>query len=138
MQEEELLLLLTQSKGWNQDHDMTGMLLYIEGRFLDHLEGRFMQVLEGSEYEVERIFDKIKKDSRHHQLIVLRQDDLDDRNFDNWQMGFSSLKMEDFKRHPGFFELNDEYLDSKEFKDSNTAISFLKSFYDTHRTFDFS
>jgi hypothetical protein len=138
MQEDELMFLLKQSRDWNLSHDITGMLLYIEGRFLDHIEGRFMQVLEGSEYEIERIFNNIKNDSRHHQLIVLRQEELEARNFDNWQMGFSSLNREDFERHLGFFELNDDYLNSKEFIESNTAISFLKSFYDTHRTFDFN
>lgn len=137
MREDELLFLLNQSTSWNESHELTGMLIYIEGRFLDQLEGRFMQVLEGSQYEVERIFENIKKDSRHHQLIVLRQEDLEVRNFDNWSMGFESLGFEDYKKHPNFFELDDDYLNSENFKASNSALSFLKSFYDTHKAFNF-
>jgi hypothetical protein len=138
MTENELLYLLNQSTAWNKDHGLTGMLIYIEGRFIDRVEGRFMQVLEGTEYEVDRIFKNISKDARHHQLIVLKRGELESRNFDSWLMGFNSIGLDDYKQHPNFFELNDEYLKSENFKSSNSALSFLKSFYDTHKTFNFN
>src|SRR3954468_16894005 len=71
MQEDELVALLNESRNWNNDHGLTGMLLYVEGRFIEQNEGRFMQVLEGDERQVKSIFEKIKTDVRHFHIIVL-------------------------------------------------------------------
>jgi hypothetical protein len=52
MQESDLLCILDQSKILNHGNRITGMLLYLEGKFLSQVEGRFMQVLEGREEDV--------------------------------------------------------------------------------------
>jgi len=137
MQEEELTHLLQESKAWNEDHELTGMLVYLQGRFIDEVEGRFMQVLEGSEEEVEGIFKKINTDHRHHRLLVLQRGFIEKRNFETWEMGFESVNLEIKKNMKGFFPIDDNFLRKDIFNNSHIALTFLKSFYDTHTTFNF-
>jgi len=129
MQEEDLLPLLKQSRDWNEQHNLSGMLVYMQGGLLSKNEGRFMQVLEGPKNEVDYIFENIKKDSRHHQISVIHYQPVNQRDFTGWQMGFQSLNIEPGEDVKGFFELNDDFLKSEEFIKSNMALNFLKSFY---------
>lgn len=132
MPTDDLLLILNQSRSWNEGHGLTGMLLYLEGKFLSKVEGRFMQVLEGTEWEVKEIFEKIKQDPRHHSLIILKQASIKDRNFETWSMGFKLIKLEAHKELPGRFDLNDDFLKSAELQQSNVPLNFLKSFYEVN------
>jgi hypothetical protein len=132
MPSDDLLFLLNQSKNWNEGHGLTGMLLYLEGKFLSKVEGRFMQVLEGTERDVKEIFAKIKQDSRHHSLIILKQASTKERNFGTWSMGFKSINLEAHKELPGRFDLNDDFLKSAELQQSNVPLNFLKSFYEVN------
>ena len=45
----------------NEEHDVKGILLYSEGNFF--------HVLEGERSYVQELFEKIKKDERHHNII---------------------------------------------------------------------
>nr|WP_283769998.1 BLUF domain-containing protein [Mucilaginibacter sp. Bleaf8] len=137
MSESELQQLLNESRSWNESHELTGMLLYIEGRFLLNLEGRFMQVLEGPEEEVKSTFNKIKTDSRHHQLIVFKHQPITKRNFTTWTMGFKSIELDEYQNTPGFFELDDDFLNSNDFQESGTALTFLKTFYSINKEQNF-
>lgn len=136
MQEEDLINLLEQSRTWNKAHDITGMLLYVEGRFLSQLEGRFVQVLEGSEQEVNAIFEKIRHDERHHSLIVLKRAATPERNFNSWSMGFESMELEAYGQVPGYFELDDDFLSTGHLQQSSIPLDFLKSFYATNQSHD--
>lgn len=129
MSEDDLTSLLEESRAWNLDHHLTGMLLYIEGRFLIDKEGRFMQVLEGTQDEVEGIFSKIRTDKRHHQVIVLKKGDITQRSFIDWQMGFKTFDLEKDENLPGFFNLTDDFLNREDFCDPSDAYNFMKSFY---------
>jgi hypothetical protein len=132
MPNDDLIFLLNQSKTWNQGHALTGMLLYLEGKFLSKVEGRFIQVLEGAERDVKEIFEKIKQDPRHHSLIVLKQSSTNNRSFGTWTMGFKSIKLEDSKGLKGNFDLNEDFLKSDELQQSNVPLNFLKSFYEVN------
>lgn len=129
MAEDDLLLLMQQCKIWNESHGITGMLLYLEGKFLSAYEGRFMQVLEGTEQDVKEIFDQIKLDKRHHSMIILKHTSIQERNFETWSMGFKFLKLYDFQTLPGCFNLNEGFLKSDELQQSSIPLNLLKSFY---------
>lgn len=133
MKEKDLNFLLEQSIAWNTDHNLTGMLLYIQGRFISQLEGRFMQILEGTEADVENLFVKIKKDSRHHKVIVLNRNKINQRAFSTWQMGFESVSYEKDMQPRGIFKLDESFLMSKDYGHANTAYNFLKSFYNINK-----
>ncbi len=62
----------------NRHLNVTGILVYGNCRFL--------QFLEGSETSVEKIFYRISKDSRHHDIDVIRRGIITTRQFEDWQM----------------------------------------------------
>lgn len=129
MPEADLLNILEQSRNWNHDHGLTGMLLYVEGKFEQGMEGRFIQVLEGSKAEVENIFENIEYDSRHHELMILEREEIQDLNFKTWEMGFRSLQLAEYKNMPGYFELDEAFLNDYDQENMNKPLHFLKSFY---------
>jgi hypothetical protein len=53
----------------------------------------FLQVLEGDELILRRLFSRIERDPRHHQVSVVDASTLfgDRRSFGDWSMGFSAL-----------------------------------------------
>jgi len=138
LKDPDLIALLEQSREWNLSHGLTGMLLYIEGKVLSKTEGRFMQVLEGSPEEVIDIFEKIKKDTRHHYIIPLKMGAIEERSFNDWTMGFHPLDMQEMEKLPGFFTLDESFLRSADLQRSNIPLNFLKSFYQTHKAYTFS
>jgi hypothetical protein len=134
MQEEDLHLILKQSREWNAGHQLTGMLVYMRGTGSSTDTGRFMQVLEGPQDEVEFMFNQIKQDKRHYRVTLVKNEPLKKRNFPDWQMGFKSVDTGPNQVIDGYFELNDEFLGSTNFKQSNLALSFLRSFYTMVKT----
>lgn len=129
MRPEDLKLLSKQSAKFNTENDLTGMLVYVEGRSVKYTEGRFMQILEGSRFMVQRVFSKIKEDCRHHQIVVLKEQAIKRREFRAWSLGFEILDLDKDRRLQEFFQLDSHILKSEEFKATNVPLIFLKSFY---------
>ncbi|MGS2721463.1 BLUF domain-containing protein [Paraglaciecola aestuariivivens] len=77
---EDLDYILKVSRINNVQVDITGMLLYQQGSFI--------QVLEGPQKAVQATFTKIEKDPRHHSVTVLYQDHCEQRDFPTWAMAF--------------------------------------------------
>jgi hypothetical protein len=72
--------LAEKSQQNNQRDDITGLLLYGGGHFL--------QLLEGREKRIKSLFEKrISKDSRHCECKVLFQESCEYRLFPKWGMG---------------------------------------------------
>ena len=82
---QDLKRLLLRARLTNKAMNVTGMLLY-HGR-------SFLQVLEGDEAIVRRLFSRIERDPRHHQVSVIDASTLfgERRSFGDWSMGFSAL-----------------------------------------------
>jgi hypothetical protein len=75
------LELLRKARETNRENDVTGILFYCEGAFL--------QLLEGSPEKVESTFERIRKDPRHDAITVLIDDkQAAARLFPDWQMDF--------------------------------------------------
>jgi hypothetical protein len=70
----------------NADFSVSGLLLYSGGHFL--------QILEGREAVIERLFHKISGDPRHTDVTRLICQRIEDRLFENWQMGLLNLDRE--------------------------------------------
>ncbi len=83
LSDEELLDILKVSRENNSGKDITGLLLY-KG-------GNFMQVLEGPDESVEAIYKKIEADPRHKDLTILSREQISTRQFPAWQMAFQNL-----------------------------------------------
>lgn len=79
----DLLDLLRNSRERNHVAQITGMLLY--------RDGNFMQVLEGEERVVDALQERIRRDPRHRGMIGLLRQRLAERAFGDWSMGFRNL-----------------------------------------------
>jgi hypothetical protein len=75
---EELERLSAVSMRNNQRDDITGVLFF--------KDGTFMQVLEGDEAAVNTAFARIGSDSRHKGIITLLRCNIDERQFPDWSM----------------------------------------------------
>jgi len=119
MDDDELLSLLHEVRKKNSRLGITGMLLY--------QKGTFMQMLEGDKKTVLDTYAKIKKDDRHKNILTMFTEDIDERNFEDWSMGFFNMDKAD-----GFPEYNDyikENLTLRSFnKDSQDAYNFITIF----------
>ncbi len=78
--EDELSEILIPSRHNNALDGVSG-LLWSDGK-------RFVQVLEGPAASVREIFDRIQRDHRHHDLVVVGDRLVDRREFGDWAMCF--------------------------------------------------
>ena len=90
----ELQQLLRGARENNSSRDITGMLLY--------KDGNFMQVLEGLRDPVLALHDRISRDPRHKDLVTMLQGSLETRQFADWSMGFGDLTDADVRATPGY------------------------------------
>ena len=77
---DDLFELVEKSRRKNAEHDLTGMLLFHEGQFL--------QLLEGPEPAVRACFAVVERDPRHESIEVLLTGECEQRDFPGWTMGF--------------------------------------------------
>ena len=75
--------ILSHSRENNSKNGITGCLL--------HYNEEFLQILEGKKSEVQRLFNIVKKDQRHQNVIVLYEGTKEHRYFSNWKMAFYNL-----------------------------------------------
>jgi hypothetical protein len=80
----DLDTLLEQSRRNNAAADVTGFLLYANGKF--------MQLLEGPPDSVRALVAKIRTDPRHCNFIPLMESETPARTFNDWSMGFRRLQ----------------------------------------------
>ncbi len=76
--------LFSETTKNNTSNNITGILLYESGNFL--------QVLEGDEEILKNLFDKIKADSRHRNIFVILSKTSERKIFKNYASGFSIVK----------------------------------------------
>ena len=80
---DELAAILRVSRAANPVHGITGVLCYSEGIFL--------QVLEGGRDRVNRLYNRIVGDSRHHGAELMLYEEISERRFAGWAMGQVAL-----------------------------------------------
>jgi hypothetical protein len=79
-QVEELLL---KAQAFNNQHLITGCLLYYDGKFI--------QYLEGNQYRILKLYDRIKEDQRHKKVELLSHGEIEKRVFEKWDMAFENF-----------------------------------------------
>jgi hypothetical protein len=92
----ELKEMLKGSVQRNKRAGITGLLLF--------KDGCFMQVLEGEKPVVQTLFAKISRDPRHHKIIPLIQEPIEQRHFPESAMAFPNLDATKFRELPGYSE----------------------------------
>jgi len=79
--------MLADSRVRNRAHGITGVLLFVEGAFL--------QILEGEETEVRSLMARIEVDPRHHGIKVFYEESVRERAFSSWSMAYLSPSAEE-------------------------------------------
>jgi len=79
----ELRQILDAADHFNQQHQVTGMLVYRNGSFL--------QVLEGEKDTIRTLYDSIRQDRRHTDVQQVIFEPARQRYFQRWTMGFCEL-----------------------------------------------
>jgi hypothetical protein len=82
--ENELTQLFGTTENNNTGKNITGILLYESGKFL--------QVLEGDEQVLKSLYEKIEADSRHNNIFVILNQPCKRRIFENYASRFSIVK----------------------------------------------
>jgi hypothetical protein len=114
----ELDALLVDARTFNKAADITGVLLYADGNF--------MQCLEGPTDSVLRAYDRILSSRRHKGLIEFNRSNIEARSFDSWKMGLLRPTKAEF-----ISISNAVSLASPKDHSSLIAIEFMKSFIST-------
>lgn len=125
----ELAKLLEVSVQNNSRRNVTGLLLYAHGNF--------MQVLEGEGDVVDSIISRISNDSRHHHVNILVRTPIRAREFGKWHMGFHQLRdvsSQDWANFAPFFE--DGFDTSKIADQSSLALKLMQALAYQHNFAD--
>lgn len=125
LSEQELLQLLKQSRDFNKSKSITGMLLY--------LQGKFIQVLEGDEMEVKKLYAGIVADPRHTRVNLIEEGHSPVRIFKDWSMGFKRLTPHD-AHELGFRDIDKFFHEKEKHQDTSLLMVFLRLFYNKNIT----
>jgi hypothetical protein len=121
----DLVDILNTARENNKRLNVTGMLLF--------KDGNFMQVLEGEAETVDALYQRIKRDPRHHQILLISRRPVESRNFGEWEMAFSNLDELDPAALEGYSDFLSAPQDSFANVNESIAHSLLLSFRDTMR-----
>ena len=105
LSEKELSDFLRDIRAKNKKNNVTGLLLYNEGSFI--------QVIEGKKKTIQTLFKLVKNDKRHTNIIELLIEPIMERSFPDWSMGFKLINNKDLEQIPGFSGLMNEEHNSK-------------------------
>jgi hypothetical protein len=83
----ELEEMLKESRIRNRVYGITGVLLFVEGAFL--------QILEGEKEDVLGLMERIERDPRHRGVKVFYEQEVDERAFASWSMAYLSPSAEE-------------------------------------------
>jgi hypothetical protein len=119
MTDEDISEILVHARANNVRLELTGVLLYRQGRFI--------QILEGPDETVLDRYAVIAADPRHRSIHKISEEPVGARQFPDWTMGFRPLTDAAVKKLPGF----DDYFDGRVGKNrvehaENPAQQFLE------------
>jgi hypothetical protein len=121
--EKELKEILTVCNVNNTRDNITGLLLYGEGNFI--------QLLEGEESAVQATYQRINFDERHKGITLIASGLLAARNFPEWAMGFKAVDSVSLAPFKGYLDpANKNFLTGK---GAHIGTNLLKAFVRTAR-----
>jgi len=122
LSDEALTRILFHSQKNNRALGITGILLYFNGCII--------QVLEGPEERVKALYEIIRRDPQHTQIIKLYSDPVEHRSFSDWSMGYktiSSRELDHLKYELTF--MNSPFVPVSSEKETNPILSLVEVFY---------
>lgn len=83
LKEEDTKNLLVSAKNINILNGISGILIYSDGNFF--------QIIEGEKQKVKKLFNKIKRDPRHYNLIKLLDKSIEAFSFESYTSSFTVI-----------------------------------------------
>jgi len=121
LKEEDLVRLLSGCREYNQNNDITGVMLYFEGHFVEFMEGE--------KEALHARFKGISSDKRHKSVFKITESSTEKRKFSNWTMSFPSLNKNKLKKILGYRPFDKEIvLDDFSPEDSHPGLVLVRSF----------
>lgn len=85
--EKDIFDILAKARDFNSKNDITGCLLLHNNEFI--------QILEGDKKVLQDLIEKIKKDDRHGNVMVLAENYIEKRVFEKWSMAYHKVENHD-------------------------------------------
>lgn len=118
--------ILTSARANNALLGITGLLLYVEGGFL--------QILEGEERGVRELYARLSADRRHHDVRLMLDREVPARSFAGWTMGFECPSLSD-PETAGMCGVVRQAIDGHLAPTAGKVVTtMLETFYRVHRT----
>jgi Sensors of blue-light using FAD len=116
--------LLVSSQKKNRENDISGILL--------HINGEFIQVLEGTKEAVLDLFEIIKRDKRHKNVIAFDEKVVTKRYFTGYFMAFDQEHYNELNKYQSLRDFNrDKILKT----DKDAVLVFLNNFLEAHKKY---
>ena len=122
MHENQLLDILHNSRLHNAALNISGVLLYSEGTFI--------QVLEGKDTVIDALYSRIQADQRHKNIITIIDEPIVEKGFGQWLMGFAVTDSKKTEKLLGYLTSISE-LDLN--NDNSPAVAAIKTFIETNK-----
>ena len=121
LSEDDIKDVISRARKTNRELGVTGMLV--------HLDGCFLQVLEGRRERVCDLYARIAADPRHWGAKVLMEMEVPERAFPHWPMGFRRGGRDDLYM-AGFRALTRRALDGRITRpEAQILLTIVKTFY---------
>lgn len=131
MTDNQLDALLEKCRTKNQHFDVTGYLIYHEGKFI--------QLLEGRKITVEYIYNTVCLDDRHQDVVELCAEPINERVFPEWKMGFRNITPDQIHHINTHHDLFGKEVDKSRIDNfSDTTRAFFDTFAKALPINDFS
>jgi hypothetical protein len=116
--------LMALSRRNNAREGITGILL--------HTEGQFMQVVEGPRAAVDRLMERIHKDTRHEDVRIVMAHTVMRRDFGEWDMALHALPREALGKSSALSEFFKPEFDIRSLRYGSPASFLLQAFRELH------
>ncbi len=98
LRDKDIEEMLFQIREKNKKLAITGVLLLIQGKFVQYIEGHAT--------EIDNVYHSIEKDPRHNELILLDSGEVEKRQFKDWSMAYKKVGDDEIKAIVGHESLN--------------------------------
>ena len=93
-----LFNLLNAARIRNEQLELTGLLVYVDGGFT--------QCIEGPTASINKLWKSLLRDTRHQDISLIEREQVSSRRYPDWRMAFSSYRYLNTFNMPGFFPID--------------------------------
>ncbi|MTI22823.1 BLUF domain-containing protein [Fulvivirga sp. RKSG066] len=111
--------IVNAAHNFNTKNNITGMLLYIDGKFF--------QVIEGNKEDINNLYAKIRTDPRHKNITTVSAHPIKFRTFKGWNMRYKAITEKEFSELSGI-NVFTSLFSLKPGPKENVAFNFARKF----------